>query len=71
MEEVGAMNIFFIIDNQLVTSPLTGTILPGITRRSLLELGPDLGIESVERLVSIDELVEGIESGRVTEIFGA
>jgi branched-chain amino acid aminotransferase len=71
VEEVGAMNIFFIIDDQLVTPPLTGTILPGITRRSLLELGPDLGIESAERLVSIDELVEGIESGRVTEIFGA
>ncbi|NIM17220.1 MAG: branched-chain amino acid aminotransferase [Candidatus Aminicenantes bacterium] len=70
VEEVGAMNIFFIIDHQLVTPPLTGTILPGITRKSLLELAPDLEIEPVERLVSIDELVEGIESGRVTEIFG-
>jgi branched-chain amino acid aminotransferase len=71
VEEVGAMNIFFIIDGQLVTSPLTGTILPGVTRKSLLEMAPDLGIEPVERLVDIDELVDGIESGSVTEVFGA
>jgi len=71
VEEVGTMNIFFVVDNKLVTPPLTGTILPGITRRSVLEMAGDLGIEAEERLISIDEVVEGIESGRVTEAFGA
>ena len=71
VEEVGAMNIFFIIDNKLVTPALTGTILPGITRKSLLEIALDMGIEPVERTVTIDEVIEGIESGKVTEIFGA
>ncbi len=71
IEEVGAMNILFIIDNKLVTAPLGGTILPGITRKSVLELAKDLGIETVERKISIDEVTEGIESGKVTEIFGA
>ena len=61
----------FVIDNKLVTPPLRGTILPGITRKSVLEMAGDLGIETEERLISIDEIVEGIESGRVTEIFGA
>lgn len=71
IEEVGAMNILFVIDNKLVTAPLQGTILPGITRKSVLELAKDLGIEPVERKISIDEVTEGIESGKVTEIFGA
>ena len=71
VEEVGAMNIFFIIDNKLVTPALTGTILPGITRKSLLQIALDMGIEPVERAVAIDEVIEGIESGKVTEIFGA
>ncbi|MGE5344283.1 MAG: branched-chain amino acid aminotransferase [Candidatus Omnitrophota bacterium] len=71
IEEVGAMNIFFIMDNQLVTPPLTGTILPGITRKSLLEMAEDLGIKPVEKPIKIDELVEGIQSGKVTEVFGA
>jgi branched-chain amino acid aminotransferase len=71
IEEVGAMNILFVIDNQLVTPPLTGTILPGITRKSILEIATDMGIKSVERRISIDEVIEGIKSGKVTEIFGA
>lgn len=71
VEEVGAMNIFFVIDNRLVTPPLTGTILPGITRKSVLEMADDLGIETEEKLISIDEIVEGIKHGKVTEIFGA
>jgi branched-chain amino acid aminotransferase len=71
VEEVGAMNIFFIIDNTLVTPVLTGTILPGITRKSLLEIAPDMGIKTEERAVAIDEVIEGIESGKVKEIFGA
>jgi branched-chain amino acid aminotransferase len=71
VEEVGAMNIFFVIDDKLMTPPLTGTILPGITRKSILELADDAGIKPEERMVAVDELVEGILSGKVTEIFGA
>lgn len=71
IEEVGAMNIFFIIDDRLVTPPLSGTILPGITRMSLLEMAADIGIEPLEEKITIDEVVTGIEAGRVTEVFGA
>ncbi len=71
VEEVGAMNIFFILDNQLVTPPLTGTILPGITRKSLLEMAPDIGIKPMEKRLTIQEVIQGIETGRLTEIFGA
>lgn len=69
VEEVGAMNIFFVIDNKLVTPELTGTILPGVTRKSALEIAPDLGIEPVEKSITIDEVIDGIESGKVAEIF--
>ncbi|MCP5106920.1 MAG: branched-chain amino acid aminotransferase [bacterium] len=71
VEEVGAMNIFFVMENKLVTPALTGTILPGITRKSVLQLAPDLGLEPEERAIAIEEVVEGIEAGKVTEIFGA
>ncbi len=71
VEEVGAMNILFVMGNKLVTPPLKGTILPGITRKSLLHLSADLGLEPEERPLAIDEVIEGIQSGKVTEIFGA
>ena len=71
IEEVGAMNIFFVIKDRLVTPPLSGTILPGITRKSVLEMAGDLGIEAEERPVTLQELIEGIRSGEVTEVFGA
>ncbi len=71
VEEVGAMNIFFVIDGRLVTPALGGTILQGITRKSVLELAPEVGIECQERRIAIDEVVEGIASGKVTEVFGA
>jgi branched-chain amino acid aminotransferase len=71
VEEVGAMNILFVIEEQLVTPPLLGTILPGITRKSVLQLAPDLGLEPVERPISIDEVFEGIETGKIKEVFGA
>ena len=71
VEEVGTNNIFFVIDNKLVTPPLTGTILPGITRKSVLEMAGHLGIQAEERLISIDELVEEIESGKLNEAFGS
>jgi len=71
VEEVGAMNIFFVWDGTLVTPPLTGTILPGITRQSILEMAPDLGLPVEERPLPIDELADAIDSGRVSEAFGA
>lgn len=71
VEEVGAMNILFVMGNQLVTPPTGGTILPGITRKSVLKLAEDMGLEPVERPVTIDEVVEGIDAGKVTEVFGA
>lgn len=71
VEEVGTNNIFFVIDGKLVTPPLHGTILSGITRQSVIELAKDLDIVVEERLISIDELVAGIESGKVAEAFGS
>ena len=65
------MNIFFVIDDQLVTPPLSETILGGITRDSLLRLAPSLGLAVAERSVAVDELITGIRSGRVQEAFGA
>jgi len=71
IEEVGAMNIFFVIDNVLVTPPLSGSILSGITRKSVLKLAEDIGIRAEERQLTIDELVDGIKFQKVTEVFGA
>jgi branched-chain amino acid aminotransferase len=71
IEESGMMNVFFVFGGTLVTPPLTDTILDGVTRDSLLTLAADLGIPVEERAVSIDELRKGLESGMVTEAFGA
>lgn len=70
VEEVGSMNIFFVIDGKLVTPALQGSILPGITRDSTIALARDLGYEVEERMVPIDEILEGTDSGRVQEVFG-
>ena len=71
VEEVGAMNICFVFEgNKIVTPALTGSILPGITRRSILELASANGMAVEERLVSIEELVNGVKSGKCSEIFG-
>ncbi len=70
VEEAGTMNLFFVIDGTLVTPPLTGTILPGITRDSIIRLARDWGMKVDERPVAIDEVIEGIQTGRVKEIFG-
>ncbi len=71
IEEVGAMNIFFVIDGVVVTPSLTDSILPGITRLSVLELCKANGIACQERRITIHEVVEGIKNGSVTEIFGS
>jgi branched-chain amino acid aminotransferase len=70
IEEVGAMNMFFVFGNQLVTPNLGGSILPGITRASVLELARKLGYETEERQISIDEVVEKAKNGGLTEAFG-
>jgi branched-chain amino acid aminotransferase len=71
VDEVGAMNIAFVLGGDTIVTPaLTGAILPGVTRRSLLELAPDLGYAVLERRITIDEVIEGLADGRVTEVFG-
>ncbi|MFE3460421.1 branched-chain amino acid aminotransferase [Nocardiopsis aegyptia] len=73
VEEMGGMNLWFVFgsgDNaRLRTPPLTGTLLPGITRESLLTLAPDLGIPAEEEPISIEEWREAAESGELTEVF--
>ncbi len=69
LEELGGMNVFCVIDGVLTTPPLGGTILPGITRASILELAPRLGLEAAERPIAIDDLVRGLASGAVSEMF--
>ncbi|WP_433433689.1 branched-chain amino acid aminotransferase [Nonomuraea sp. CA-141351] len=69
VEEMGGMNLFFVFGDKLVTPALTGTLLPGITRDSILALAGDLGLEAEERLISIDEWQAGSESGELTEVF--
>ena len=71
IEEVGAMNIFFVINDEIVTPQLTGSILPGITRMSVLELGKLWGLEVKEIRITIDEVLNGLKEGTVTEVFGA
>ncbi len=70
VEEVGAMNIFFVVDNALVTPPLSDSFLAGVTRDSVLALAETLGIPADVRPVEIDELMAGVRSGRVSEAFG-
>ncbi|MCI8412789.1 MAG: branched-chain amino acid aminotransferase [Clostridia bacterium] len=70
VEEVGSMNIFFVLNGKVVTPALVGSILPGITRKSVIQLFESKGIAVEERLVEIDEVMQGIESGACTEIFG-
>ena len=70
VEEVGAMNVMFKIDGKVVTPALTGSILPGITRRSCIQMLKSWGVEVEERLVSIDELVEAAQNGKLEEAWG-
>ncbi len=73
VEEMGGMNLFFVFgsgDNaRLVTPPLTGTLLPGVTRDSLLTLGPDLGLPATEEPISTEQWRQGCASGEITEVF--
>ena len=71
IEEVGSMNIFFVIGDELATPALNGSILPGITRDSVLALGHKWGLTVSERQISIDEVVAAHADGRLKEIFGS
>lgn len=70
IEEVGAMNIFFKIDGKIVTPMLNGSILPGITRDSVITLCKSWGMDVEERKVSVDELIEAQQTGKLEEVFG-
>ena len=71
VEEVGTSNIFFLINNELITPPLEGSILPGITRESVIQLARDWGYTVTERRLSIDEVFAAAESGTLHESFGS
>jgi branched-chain amino acid aminotransferase len=73
VEEMGGMNLYFIKgsgkDAKIITPKLTGTLLPGITRDSILTLAKDLGYKTEEAMISIDDWRDGVKSGEITEIF--
>ncbi len=71
IEEVGAMNIFFVIGDTLVTPALNGSILPGVTRDSVLALARHWGMAAEERRIGIDEVVVAHQNGALKEIFGS
>ena len=70
IEEVGAMNVMFKIAGEIITPALTGSILPGVTRRSCIEVLKKKGYKVSERLLSIDELQEALKSGTLEEAWG-
>jgi branched-chain amino acid aminotransferase len=70
VEELGGMNLFFVTkDNRLITPELTGSILEGVTRSSVLALAKEMGLEPEERRVPIQEWKDGADSGEIVEIF--
>ena len=71
IEEVGTMNIFFVIDDHVVTPPLTGSILPGVTRDSVLTLAQHWGLPAKEKPIAIDELMKAHKKGSLQEMFGS
>jgi branched-chain amino acid aminotransferase len=71
VEEVGTSNIFFLIDGELVTPPLGGSILPGVTRDSVIQIARRWGVNVSERLLSVDEIKDAFVSGRLKEVFAS
>ena len=73
VEEMGGMNLYFVkgsgADATVLTPKLTGTLLPGITRDSILTLASDLGYKVEETMISVDDWRDGVKSGEITEIF--
>ena len=71
VEEVGAMNICFVYDGEhIVTPELTGSILPGVTRDSVIHMAPDLGYTISEERIDVNEMLADVRNGRITEVFG-
>ena len=71
VDEVGAMNIMFVIGDELVTPPLdTGTILRGVTRETVLELAEDFGLKITERPITIEDVFVSFKEGQLREVFG-
>jgi branched-chain amino acid aminotransferase len=71
IEEMGGMNIFFVIDGEIVTPALNGSILPGVTRASVIELAKSWGKPVAERDITIQELADAYKAGRAAEAFAA
>ncbi|NOQ95209.1 MAG: branched-chain amino acid aminotransferase [Desulfobacterales bacterium] len=70
VEEVGTMNMFFVIDGEVITAPLTGSVLSGITRDSVIRIVRDWGLKMEEKLLSINEIVAAASNGNLKEAFG-
>ena len=70
VEEVGTMNAMFVIDGKIITAPLEGSVLPGVTRDSIITLLKSKGYTVEERNLSIDELIEASKAHKLTEAFG-
>ena len=71
IEEAGTMNLFFYIGDKLITAPTSDSILDGVTRKSVLELAKDLGVQVETRQLSVSELVEASKNNTLKEIFGS
>jgi branched-chain amino acid aminotransferase len=71
IEEVGSMNIFFVINDEVISPMLNGSILPGITRDSVIALAKSWGLRVAERKISIDEVIAAHGDGTLQEIFGS
>ncbi|MFW6599876.1 branched-chain amino acid aminotransferase [Propionibacteriaceae bacterium Y2011] len=69
VEELGGMNVYFVRDGQLHTPELTGSLLEGVTRDSVLALAADLGLEPVQRRIEVAELLSGMDDGSISEVF--
>lgn len=69
VEEIGTSNAFFVIDDEVITAPLEGTILPGITRDSVIHLLRDWGMTVSERRLTIEEVFNACDEGRLKEVF--
>jgi len=71
VEEVGSMNIFFVFGDEILTPALNGSILPGVTRESVIQLAESWGRKVTERQIAIDEVVEAHGAGELAEVFGS
>tara|TARA_S200000501_G_scaffold83409_1_gene75602 strand:+ start:2677 stop:3732 length:1056 start_codon:yes stop_codon:yes gene_type:complete len=71
LEEAGTMNVFFRINDSLITAPITDTILDGVTRKSIIQIANDMGIPVEIKKISVNELIDSAKKRDLKEIFGA